>query len=191
MREAVIVAAARTPVGRCRGALPSVPAHRLGGLALGEAVKRAGIAAQEIDEVIFGNLMANEYANLACVVSLEAGLPYEVPAITVDRQCASSLSVLGMAAALIVSGQADVVATGGVESDSRRCYVMEKPTAPYQNQPPKWANIASASKPEDCISKGMTAENLAEKYGISRTQPVKIPLLSTTESRGITHEMRK
>lgn len=170
MREAVIVSAVRTPVGKCRGALAPVPAHKLGALAVREAVRRAGIDPIEIDDVLFGNLMANEYANIARIVALEAGLPYSVPGITLDRQCASSLSAFAFAAALIATGQADVLVAGGVESDSRRCYVMEKPTMAYQNQPPQWANIVSAATPEDSISMGLTAENLGEKYGITREE---------------------
>lgn len=169
-REAVIVSAARTPVGKCRGALAAVPAHKLGAHAVREAVRRANIDPAEIDDVLFGNLMANEYANIARIVTLEAGLPYTVPGITLDRQCASSLSAFCMAAALIESGQADVLVVGGVESDSRRCYVMEKPTLAYQNTPPQWANISSAAALDDNISMGMTAELLAEKYGLTRLE---------------------
>lgn len=168
MREAVIVSAVRTPVGKCRGALATVPAHELGALVVREAVKRANINPNKIEDVLFGNLMANEYANIARIVSLEAGLPYSVPGFTIDRQCASSLTAFVLASALIQSGQADVLVAGGVESDSRRTYIMEKPTMGYQIAPPQWANILSAAKSEDCINMGLTAENLAEKYGITR-----------------------
>ena len=168
MREAVIVGAARTPVGRARGKLAAVPAHLLGAIALKAAGARAGIDPNEIEEVIFGNLFANEYANIARNVALEAGLPYEIPAFTIDRQCASSLSALTLAAALIQAGQADVVAAGGVESDSRRTYVMEKPTQAYQPVPPKWADFMTAPAKEDCISMVETAENVAKKFNVSR-----------------------
>jgi acetyl-CoA C-acetyltransferase len=168
MREAVIIGAARTPVGRARGKLAAVPAHKLGAVALREAILRSGIDQNEIEEVIFGNLFANEYANIARSVALEAGLPYGIPALTVDRQCASSLSALTLAAALIQSGQADVVVAGGVESDSRRTYVMEKPTLPYQPVPPKWADFMTAPVKEDCVSMVETAENVAKKFGVSR-----------------------
>jgi acetyl-CoA C-acetyltransferase len=169
-REAVIVGAARTPVGRARGKLAAVPAHLLGAIALREAVKRSGLDPNEIEEVIFGNLFANEYANISRNVTLEAGLPYDIPAITVDRQCASSLSALVLAAALIQSGQADVVAAGGVESDSRRTYVMEKPTQAYQTMPPRWAEFMTAPAKEDCVSMVETAENVAKKFNISRDE---------------------
>ncbi|MDR2741788.1 MAG: thiolase family protein [Treponema sp.] len=170
MREAVIVSAVRTPVGKARGALANVPAGELGALVIHETVKRAGIDPAEIEDVFFGNLMANEYANIARVASLGGGLPYSVPALTVDRQCGASLTTFALAAIMIESGHADILLAGGVESDSRRCYVMEKPTAAFQVNPPQWANIVSAYAPEDAVSMGITAENLAEKYGITREQ---------------------
>lgn len=170
MREAVIVSAVRTPVGRARGNLASVSAADLGALAIKEAVKRAQINPSEIEDVYFGNLMANEYANIGRVAALAAGLPYSVPAVMMDRQCGSSLTTFGLAAMMIEAGHADILVSAGVESDSRRSYVMEKPTAAYQNMPPQWATIKSAYLDEDNISMGMTAENLAEKYGISREE---------------------
>lgn len=170
MREAVIVSAVRTPVGRARGVLASVPAADLGALAIKEAVKRAQIDPSEIDDVYFGNLMANEYANIGRVAALRAGLPYSVPAVMMDRQCGSSLTTFGLASMMIESGHADVLVSAGAESDSRRTYVMEKPTAAYQVMPPQWAFIQSAAAEEDCISMGLTAENLAEKYVITRKE---------------------
>jgi acetyl-CoA C-acetyltransferase len=170
MREAVIVSAVRTPVGKVRGALANVPAGEMGALVIGESVKRAGIDPAEIEDVFFGNLMANEYANIARVAALGGGLPYSVPALTLDRQCGASLTTFALAAIMIESGHADVLLAGGVESDSRRCYVMEKPSAAFQINPPQWANIVSAYAPEDAVNMGMTAENLAEKYKITREQ---------------------
>jgi acetyl-CoA C-acetyltransferase len=142
----------------------------LGAIALAEAVKRSGVNQNEIEEVIFGNLFANEYANISRSVALEAGLPYDIPALTIDRQCASSLSALVLAAALIQSGQADTVAAGGVESDSRRTYVMERPTQGYQTAPPAWVDFMTAPVKEDCISMVETAENVAKKFNISREE---------------------
>jgi acetyl-CoA C-acetyltransferase len=168
MREAVIVGAARTPVGRAGGVLAPVAAHKLGAVAVREAIKRSGISENDIEEVIFGNLFANEYANIARVVALEAGFPYEIPAFTIDRQCASSLSALVQAAAMIVSGQADTVLAGGAESDSRRAYVMEKPTQAYQFMPPKWVELQTAALKEDSVSMVQTAENVGVKFNISR-----------------------
>jgi len=169
MREAVIVSAVRTPVGRARGALASVSAHKLGGLVVREAVRRAGVDPAEIDDVIFGNLMANDLANAARVVALEAGLPHSVPATTIDRQCASSLNAFVNAAVMIEAGHADLIVAGGVESDSRRPFVMDRPTQAYQFQPPQWTFILQGgTTPETSPSMVQTAENVAAKYGITR-----------------------
>lgn len=178
MREAVIVSAVRTPVGRARGTLASVPAAELAAVAIREAVKRAQINPADIEDVYFGNLMANEYANIGRVAALAAGLPYSVPAVMMDRQCGSSLTTFGMASIMIESGNADILVSAGVESDSRRSYVMEKPMASYQVAPPQWAAIKSAYAPEDNISMGLTAENLAEKYGITRAECDAFSILS-------------
>ncbi len=136
MKEAVIVAAARTPIGRCRGALASVPAHQLGALAVREAVRRSGIDPVRIDDVIFANLMNHEINNMGRMVALEAGLPTSVPGITLDRQCSASLNALAYGAIQIMAGFADVIVAGGVESDSRRTGHWRKPTprGPYNRR---------------------------------------------------------
>ncbi len=169
-REAVIVSALRTPVGRARGALASVPAHELCALAVRAAVARAGVDPAGIDDVIIGNLMANELANAGRVIALAAGLPFSVPGTTIDRQCASSLNAYVNASVLIEAGHADVIVAGGVESDSRRSYVMEKPSVAYQVVPPQWATILSAPTPELNVSMVETAENVAARYGITRSE---------------------
>jgi acetyl-CoA acyltransferase len=170
MREAVIVAAVRTPVGKCRGALASIPAHVLGGLVVKEAVKRAKIDPAKVDEVIFGNLMNHEANNMARVVALQAGLPNSVPGITLDRQCPASLNAFAYAAILIQGGYGDIIVAGGVESDSRRTYIMEKPSTAYQVMPPRWAEVITTPPEMGNPSMGITAENLAEKYSISRQE---------------------
>lgn len=170
MREAVIVAAARTPVGRCRGALASVPAHVLGGLAVKEAVHRAQIAPERIDDVIFANLMNYEINNMGRMVALEAGLPVTVPGITLDRQCAASLNALAYGAIQIMAGFADVIVAGGVESDSRRTWMLEKTESAYSVQPPRFVDIHTTPDSYGNPSMGITAENIAAKYGFSRTQ---------------------
>lgn len=169
MREAVIVSAVRTPVGRCRGALASVPAWELGSLTVKEAVARSGVDPNEIDEIIFGNLLNTDCVNIARVIGLAAGLPISVPGITLNRQCASGINAIAYAAALIQAGYGDVMVAGGVESDSTRCYIMDKPTEGYQVRPPSWTVPISAPKPLD-LPMGLTAENLAEKYSISRLE---------------------
>jgi len=169
MREAVIVSAVRTPVGKFRGSLASVPAHELGALVVKEAVKRANINADEIDEVIFGNLMNHEINNMGRMVGLSAGLPISVPGITLDRQCASGLNAIAYASMFIQGGFAETIVAGGVESDSTRTYTMEKPTAAYQFAPPKWA-VVHVAPTEMNLSMGMTAENVGAKYNLTREE---------------------
>lgn len=168
-KEAVIVSAVRTPVGRCRGALASVPAAALGAAVVREAVKRAGILPESIDDVIFGNLANDNYANIARVVLLEAGLPISVPGFTIDRQCSSGLNAIALAAMMIESGHGEVFVAGGVESDSTRPYIMNKPTQAYQVNPPEWGIRYTAPEPMN-VSMGITAENLCDAYGITREE---------------------
>lgn len=169
MREAVIVSAARTPVGRCRGKLAGADALELGVLAVKAAVERAGIKPEEIEDIVFGNLANNTYGNIARVIALEAGFPLSVTGFTLDRQCSSGLYAIALAAMMIESGHGEVYVAGGVESDSTRPYVLEKPTQPYQVNPPAWAVRYTA--PRDVfIPMGLTAENICEKYHISREE---------------------
>ncbi|WP_208227379.1 thiolase family protein [Brenneria izadpanahii] len=170
MKEAVIVSAVRTPIGRCRGVLAPVPAHRLGAQAVKEAVRRAGIAPESIDDVIFANLMNNEINNMGRMVALEAGLPITVPGITLDRQCAASLNALAYGAIQIMAGFAETVVVGGVESDSRRTWSMEKTETAYSVQPPRWVDIHTSPDRLGNPSMGITAENIARRYELSRRE---------------------
>lgn len=168
-KEAVIVSAARTPVGRMRGVLAGVPAANLGAIAIEEAVKRAGIEKDSIDDVIFGNLGNNNYANFARYTLLKAGLPISVPGITIDRQCSSGLNAIAMAGMMIESGHGEVFVAGGAESDSNRPYLASRPKTAYQLDPPEW--MVRYTAPGDLnVSMGITAENLCDKYGITRLE---------------------
>ena len=168
-REAVIVSAVRTPVGRCRGALAALGAPELGALVIAEAVRRAGLQGEEVEEVIFGNLGNNDSANLARVVTLQAGLPFTVPAITIDRQCSSGLNAIAIGALMIEAGEADIVVAGGTESDSNRPHLMEKARVAYQVAPPQWLVRRTAPGALN-VSMGTTAENLGRKYHITREE---------------------
>ena len=168
-REAVIVSAVRTPVGRCRGALAAVGAPELGALVIAEAVRRAGLQGEEVEEGIFGNLGNNDSANLARVVTLQAGLPFTVPAITIDRQCSSGLNAIAIGALMIEAGEADIVVAGGTESDSNRPHLMEKARVAYQVAPPQWLVRRTAPGALN-VSMGTTAENLGRKYHITREE---------------------
>lgn len=168
-REAVIVSAVRTPVGRCRGALAAVGAPELGALVIAEAVRRAGLQGEEVEEVIFGNLGNNDSANLARVVTLQADLPFTVPAITIDRQCSSGLNAIAIGALMIEAGEADILVAGGTESDSNRPHLMEKARVAYQVAPPQWLVRRTAPGALN-VSMGTTAENLGRKYHITREE---------------------
>ena len=119
MRESVIVSAVRTPVGRYMGGLKDIPAYDLAALVLNEAVKRAKIEPNIVDDVIFGQSYQNgEYVNIARMALLKAGWPEAIPGVTFDRRCCTGLDTVCFATALILSEQAQVVVAGGVESMS-------------------------------------------------------------------------
>lgn len=119
MKEAVIIGAVRTPVGRYMGALKDIPAYDLGALVLSEVVKRANVDPSSIDEVIMGqSYQSGEYVNIARMALLKAGWPDSIPGITLDRRCCTGLDVVCFAAIKIQSGNADIVVAGGVESMS-------------------------------------------------------------------------
>lgn len=172
MGEAVIVSAVRTAVGKFGGTLAQIPAVDLGALAISEALNRAGIKAEIVDEVFFGNvLQAGLGQNAARQASVKAGIPYEVPASTLNIVCGSGLKTVGMAAQLIWTGEADVVVAGGMENMSMSPYAMEKA---------RWGMRMGDGKVVDTMIKdglwcafnnihmGMTAENIAERYGITK-----------------------
>ncbi len=118
-KEAVIIGAVRTPVGRYLGALKTVEAYDLASLVLGEALKRINLTADRVDEVIMGQAYQNgEYVNIARMALLKAGWPETIPGITVDRRCCTGLDVVRYAVSLIQSDQAEIVVAGGVESMS-------------------------------------------------------------------------
>jgi len=119
MKDVVIVSGARTAVGRYMGALKEIPAYDLAAAVLQAALKRAGLAPETVDDVILGQSYQNgEYVNIARMALLTAGWPEQIPGVTIDRRCCTGLDVVGLAAAKIQSGNADVVVAGGVESMS-------------------------------------------------------------------------
>jgi acetyl-CoA C-acetyltransferase len=126
MKEIVIVSAARTPVGRYMGALKEIPAYDLAALVLNAVVERAGISPAMVDEVIMGQSYQNgEYVNIARMAALTAGWPESIPGITMDRRCCTGLDVVCFAAMKIMSGQADMVVAGGVESMSTAEFYLQ------------------------------------------------------------------
>lgn len=166
-RKAIIVSAVRSPVGKYRGGYSALKPEKLAAAAIKEAVTRARIDPSLIDEVIFGNLTALQYNNMARVAALEAGLPVEVPAITIDRQCGTSVTGLAHAAMFIELGHHDCLVVGGVNTDTRRLYMFEKPDQPYSMAPMKAIDypITSPAKFNETTML-VTAENLAKKNGM-------------------------
>jgi acetyl-CoA C-acetyltransferase len=126
-REVVILSAARTPVGRFQGTLAEIPASKLGAIAIEEALKRAGIEASEVEEVIMGNvLQAGQGQNPARKASLIAGVPEDVHAWTLNMVCASGAKAVHVAANAIKAGAADVVLAGGMENMSIAPYLVPR-----------------------------------------------------------------
>jgi acetyl-CoA acetyltransferase family protein len=164
MREAVIVEAVRTSMGRRNGKLKDFHPVVLGSMVLQELVKRAGIDPKLVEDVVFGNVMqtGEQALNIARNAWLTAGFPVETPATTVDRQCGSSQQAIHFAANLIQSGIADITIAGGVESMTRvpmGSTVMQGPGNPF---PPELLELY------DMVPQGISAELVARKYGIDR-----------------------
>ncbi len=168
MKEAVIVSAVRTPVGKMGGAFAPLQAHELAAFAVKEAVRRSKADMKDFDDFIFGNVTNKEYSNIARVVALESGFPVEVPNITIDRQCGSALNALALAAMMIQTGDARIVLAGGVEMDTRRPYIMGRPEKAFAMMPPKFFGPVFAPKRFGDVHVLTTAENIAERDGITR-----------------------
>jgi acetyl-CoA C-acetyltransferase len=163
----VIVSGARTPIGSFLGSLKDVKAQTLGAIAIREAIRRANIADGAIDEVIIGNLFDTEsHGNIAREALLEAGLPHEIPAFTVQKNCASSLKSVAQAALSILAGEAEVVLAGGLESMSRYPHAVYGARTGLRMGHGEMVDTILFS----LEGMGLTAERLAEKYGISRAE---------------------
>jgi acetyl-CoA C-acetyltransferase len=170
-KEAVIISAVRTPIGKYAGSLAQYDGYQLGGMVTKEAVKRAGIDPAEITEVYMGNAEGAP-GNVGRVIALEAGLPVTVPGIQLDRQCASGLETINMAAAMIESGHGDVYVAGGSESMTNNPYFMTKSKKAYSYMYPKF-NFVMMSPPKGEYGNpdmGVTAENVLDKFPVPREE---------------------
>ena len=174
MREVVIVSAARTPMGSFGGSLKGIPTRKLGAIAIKEAVKRAGITGEQVDEVIMGAVLQGGLGqNVARQMTLDAGLPIETPAMTINKVCGSCLRAVELAAQIIKAGDADIVVAGGAENMSATAYAM--PAA-------RWGARMNNTQMVDMMVNdglwdafngyhmGITAENVAEQWGITREE---------------------
>ncbi|HHZ02183.1 MAG TPA: acetyl-CoA C-acetyltransferase [Tissierellia bacterium] len=174
MKKAVIVSAVRTPIGSFGGAFASLSAVDLGVVAAKEAIKRAGIEPSLIDEVYFGNVLsAGLGQNVARQVSLGAGVPIEKPALTINMVCGSGLRAVSMAAQLVEGGQCDVVLCGGTESMTNAPYLIPKARWGHRMGDGKLVDYMVHDGLWDIYNNyhmGITAENVAEQYGITREE---------------------
>ncbi len=174
MKKAVIVSATRTAVGKFGGSLKDIPAYDLGAIAIREAVRRAEIDPAQVDEVIMGNVLTTALGqNPARQASMKAGIPKEVPAFTINKVCASGLKAVAIAAQSIKAGDNEIVIAGGQENMT---------ATPYAIPSARWGARMNAAQMVDCMvydglwekfndyHMGNTAENIAEKYGISREE---------------------
>lgn len=172
MREVVIVSAVRTAIGSFGGSLKDVPSSELGAIVIKEAVNRAGIKPELVEEVVMGNVIqAAQGQNVARQAAVKAGLPVEVPAMTINKVCGSGLRCVALAAQMIKAGDCDVVVAGGMENMS---------AAPYAVPGARWGQRMGDGKIVDTMIKdalwdafnnyhmGVTAENIAKEWGLTR-----------------------
>jgi acetyl-CoA C-acetyltransferase len=186
-RDAVIVAAVRTPIARMGGALAMIPMHYYAADLIKEAIKRSHLEPEMIDDVILGNVFSGG-GNLARLTALKTDLSLEIPGLTVDRQCGSGLSAINFAASAIRAGDGDVYLAGGVESYSRAPFLMQRPTDLYTS--PKIQGNPLSTSEAGSPPMGITAENLAKKYGISREEQDKFSYDSQQKMRTAMEEKR-
>ena len=174
MQEVVIVAATRTAIGSFQGSLSALPAHELGAAVIRNLLQQTGLDPARVDEVILGQtLTAGAGQNPARQASIAAGLPNSVPAMTVNKVCGSGLKALHLAAQAIRCGDADVVIAGGQESMSLAPYVMPGARTGLRMGHAKLIDSMIQDGLWDAFNDyhmGITAENLVEKYGISREE---------------------
>jgi acetyl-CoA C-acetyltransferase len=174
MEEVVIVSAARTPVGKFQGSLSSYTATQLGSLAVREAVRRAGVAAELVEECIMGNVVsAGLGQNPARQAALGGGLPPEVSAMTINKVCGSGLKAVALAAQAIQTGNAEILVAGGMESMSNAPYLLPQGRNGFRMGDAKVVDSMIWDGLWDVFNDyhmGVTGENVAEKHSITREQ---------------------
>lgn len=186
MQEAVIVSAVRTAIGSFNGALAPVSAADLGATAISAATAKAGIDKAAVDEVIFGNvLQAGLGQNPARQAAIKAGLPHEVPSYTINKVCGSGLKTVNLAAQAIMTGDADIIVAGGMESMSQAPYVLEKARWGYRMGDSKLVDVMIRDGLWCAFNDyhmGITAENVAARFEISREEQDQVAFESQTKA---------
>ena len=174
MREVVIVSAARTPIGSFGGSLKGVPTRKLGAIAIKGAVERAGIKPEMVDEVIMGAVLQGALGqNVARQMTLDAGLPIETPAMTINKVCGSGLRAVELAAQIIKAGDADVIVAGGAENMSATAYAVPAGRWGARMNNTQMVDMMVNDGLWDAFNgyhMGITAENVAEQWGITREE---------------------
>ncbi|MEH7380427.1 thiolase family protein [Bacillus sp. JJ1533] len=168
-RDPVIVSAVRTAIAKKGGTLAKILPHQFGAIVIREVINRVNIPAEIVDDVIIGNLLSGG-GNIARLTVLQAGLPLEVPGLTIDRQCGSGLNAIMLAAQAIKAGDGEIFIAGGVESMTRAPYLLEPPSRAYSPKPPEFRELQVSTKEIGNPPMGITAENLAKRYNISRDE---------------------
>ncbi|SMC26091.1 acetyl-CoA C-acetyltransferase [Desulfacinum hydrothermale DSM 13146] len=194
MQQAVIVSAVRTPVGSFGRSLAAIPAVTLGVVAVREALKRIGLSPDQVDEVILGNvLQAAQGQNPARQVAVHTGIPHQVPAFTINKVCASGLKSVGLAAQAVMVGDAQVVVAGGIENMSAAPYALPKVRWGQRMGHGEMVDIMIHDGLWDIFNgyhMGITAENVAERYGISREEQDAFALASQQKAEAAIKEGR-
>lgn len=174
MREVVIVSAARTPIGKFGGSLKTIPTRKLGAIAIEEAIKRAGIDKTVVDEVVMGCVLQGGLGqNVARQMMLDAGLPVETPAFTINKVCGSGLRAVELAAQMIKAGDADCVVAGGAENMSATAYAVPSARWGARMNNTQMVDMMVNDGLWDAFNNyhmGITAENVAEQWGITREE---------------------
>jgi acetyl-CoA C-acetyltransferase len=174
MQDVVIVAATRTAIGAFQGSLANIPAHELGAIVIRELLQRSGVKPEQVDEVILGQVLtAGSGQNPARQAAIAAGLPHAVPALTLNKVCGSGLKALHLAAQAIRCGDAEVIIAGGQENMSLSPNVLPKARTGLRMGHAQLLDSMIVDGLWDAFNDyhmGITAENLVDKYGISREE---------------------
>ncbi|MBI2304873.1 MAG: acetyl-CoA C-acetyltransferase [Chloroflexi bacterium] len=181
MEEVVIVSGVRTAIGGFGGSFRDYPAYKLGAAAIKAALEKAGIDGKEVDDVIFGcHYQVGEDGYMARHCAVEAGLPVEVPAYTVNRICGSGLEAINTATRAIMAGDASIVVAGGVENMSQLPYILRKARWGYRlgDSILEDVVIQGLNCPFNHYHMGVTAENVAERFEVSRQAQDEMALMS-------------
>ena len=183
MQEVVIVSGARTPIGRFGGAFKDVSASELGSLVIKSALDQANIRPDQVDEVVLGNALQTAEAGYAArLASIGAGIPDEVPTIAINRQCSSGLEAINMAALMVKTGEVDIVVAGGIENMSQSPYLIGYKARFDGLGMGDGALTDSLTKglgcPVNYYHMGVTAENVAERFGVSREDQDELAAIS-------------